>query len=124
MHRSELVLLASRPGIGKTSLALNITDFVAVEACTPTPNPFGGEDQVVMNPGRGNPNILKAAGPTDPEVALLSIQAADGRPIALVANYSLHYVGPAAGPVISADYFGIFGGTAQTGVETYSGRMS
>ncbi|HID75959.1 MAG TPA: hypothetical protein EYP56_08180 [Planctomycetaceae bacterium] len=74
----------------------------------PVPNPFGGEDRVMMNPGRGNPNILKAAGPTDPEVAFLSVQSAEGRPVALVANYSLHYVGPAAGGVISADYFGVF----------------
>jgi hypothetical protein len=80
---------------------------------TPVPNPFGGVDQVRMNPGRGNPNILKAAGPTDPEIAFLSIQAADGRPIALLANYSLHYVGPAAGAVYSADYFGVFGDRIQ-----------
>jgi len=75
---------------------------------TPTPNPFGGTDKAVMNPGRGNPNILKAAAPTDPEVAFLSVQSANGQPIALLANYSLHYVGPSAGPVISADYFGVF----------------
>ncbi|MFH1716647.1 MAG: neutral/alkaline non-lysosomal ceramidase N-terminal domain-containing protein [Planctomycetota bacterium] len=75
---------------------------------TPTPNPFGGEDKVIMNPGRGNPNILKAAGPTDPQVAFLSVQSVSGRPIALLANYSLHYVGPSAGAVISADYFGVF----------------
>ena len=75
---------------------------------TPTPNPFGGTDKVVMNPGRGNPNILKAAGPTDPEIVFLSVQSRDGRPIALLANYSLHYVGPSAGAVISADYFGVF----------------
>jgi hypothetical protein len=75
---------------------------------TPTPNPFGGTDKAVMNPGRGNPNILKAAGPTDPEVAFVSVQSKEGRPIALLANYSLHYVGPSAGPVISADYFGVF----------------
>lgn len=75
---------------------------------TPTPNPFGGTDKAVMNPGRGNPNILKAAGPTDPEAAFFSVQSKDGRPIALLANYSLHYVGPSAGPVISADYFGVF----------------
>jgi hypothetical protein len=75
---------------------------------TPTRNPFGGTDQVVMNPGRGNPNILKAAGPTDPEIVFLSVQSKEGRPIALLANYSLHYVGPAAGPVVSADYFGVF----------------
>lgn len=75
---------------------------------TPTPNPFGDQDQVVMNPGRGNPNLLKPAGPTDPEIAFLAVRSIDGRPIALLANYSLHYVGPQAGPVISADYFGIF----------------
>ena len=80
---------------------------------TPVPNPFGGEDKARMNPGRGNPNILEAAGPTDPEIAFLSIQAADGRPIAILANYSLHYVGPAVGAVYSADYFGVFGNRIQ-----------
>jgi hypothetical protein len=76
---------------------------------TPTPNPFGGVDKVVMNPGRGNPNILKAAGPTDPEIAFLSVQSSvDRRPIALLANYSLHYVGGGEKGVISADYFGMF----------------
>lgn len=80
---------------------------------TPTPNPFGGVDKAVMNPGRGNSNILEAAGPTDPEIAFFSIQATDGRPIALLANYSLHYVGPAAGAVYSADYFGVFGDRIQ-----------
>ncbi|MDT8302920.1 MAG: neutral/alkaline non-lysosomal ceramidase N-terminal domain-containing protein, partial [Sedimentisphaerales bacterium] len=74
----------------------------------PVPNPFGGEDKVVMNPGRGNPNILKAAGPTDPQIAFLSIKSMDGRPVALLANYSLHYVGNAQRGVISADYFEIF----------------
>jgi hypothetical protein len=74
----------------------------------PVPNPFGGEDKVVMNPGRGNPNILKAAGPTDPRIAFLSVKSVDDRPIALLANYSLHYVGPGQRGVISADYFGVF----------------
>lgn len=74
----------------------------------PIPNPFGGQDKVVMNPGRGNPNILKAAGPTDPQISFFSVQSLDGRPIALLANYSLHYVGPGKPGVISADYFGVF----------------
>ncbi len=73
---------------------------------TPTPNPFGGEDKVVMNPGRTN--TLKPAGPTDPEVAFLSVRSVDGRPIALLANYSLHYVGGVEGGAISADYYGVF----------------
>ena len=74
----------------------------------PVPNPFGGQDKVVMNPGRGNPNILKAAGPTDPQIAFLSVKSITGRPIALLANYSLHYVGTSQRGVISADYFGVF----------------
>lgn len=74
----------------------------------PTPNPFGGTDKAVMNPGRGNPGISKAAGPTDPEIAFLSVQSAGGRPIALLANYSLHYVGGGRAGAISADYFGMF----------------
>ncbi|MHC4537776.1 MAG: neutral/alkaline non-lysosomal ceramidase N-terminal domain-containing protein, partial [Planctomycetota bacterium] len=74
----------------------------------PVPNPFGGEDKVVMNPGRGNPNILKAAGPTDPQIVFLSIKSIDDRPIALLANYSLHYVGTGQRGIISADYFGVF----------------
>jgi len=75
---------------------------------TPVPNPFGGEDQARMNPGRGNPNVLKPAGPVDPEVAFLSVQSIDGRPIALLANYSLHYVGGGASGAVSADYFAVF----------------
>ena len=80
---------------------------------TPTPNPFGGTDQVVMNPGRGNPDILRAAGPTDPAVPFLAIQTRAGRPLALLANYALHYVGPRSGATISADYFGVFADRVQ-----------
>ena len=75
---------------------------------TALPNPFGGTDQVKMNPGVGNPALLKPAGPIDPEVPSLSLQALDGRPIALLANYSLHYVGGVVGGAISADYYGLF----------------
>lgn len=75
---------------------------------TPTPNPLGGNDIAVMNPGVANPNLLEPAGPTDPEVYFLSVQAIDGRPLALLANYSLHYVGGVPTGHISADYFGMF----------------
>lgn len=75
---------------------------------TPMPNPLGGDDLAVMNPGVANPNLLEPAGPTDPEVSYLSVQAVDGRPLALLANYSLHYVGGVPKGHISADYFGIF----------------
>lgn len=71
-------------------------------------DPFGGTDKVRMNPGRQNPDLLEPAGPTDPEIAFLSVQARDGRPIALLANYSLHYVGGVPRGHVSADYFGVF----------------
>jgi hypothetical protein len=72
-------------------------------------DPFGGtNDLVKMNPGVGNPDLLEPAGPTDPEVCFISVQSPDGRPIALLANYSLHYCGGVGSGTISADYFGAF----------------
>ncbi|WP_366494371.1 neutral/alkaline non-lysosomal ceramidase N-terminal domain-containing protein, partial [Thermogutta sp.] len=71
-------------------------------------NPFGGEDKVRMNPPVGSPDLLEPAGPVDPQLAFISVQSRDGRPIALLANYSLHYVGGVGPGHISADYFGVF----------------
>jgi hypothetical protein len=71
-------------------------------------SPFPGvEDKVKMNPGAGNPNIDKPAGPIDPEVAILAVRKTDdNQPLALFASYSLHYVGGMNGTDVSADYFG------------------
>jgi hypothetical protein len=69
------------------------------------PNPFGAIDKVRTNPGIGNPAVMKVAGPVDPMVGLLAVQSADGKPIAVVGNYSLHYVGGVGRGHISADYF-------------------
>ncbi len=72
-------------------------------------NPFGGRDRVVMNPSsKLRSRLLKPAGPTNPQVYCLSVQALDGRPIALLANYWLHYVGGEPVGDYSADYFGEF----------------
>jgi len=73
------------------------------------PTPLGvATDRVRTNPGAGNPMVVKPAGPTDPEVPFLSVRSLDGRPIALYANYALHYVGGTGPGHISADYFGAF----------------
>jgi hypothetical protein len=72
-------------------------------------NPLGGtNDLVKMNPPIESPDLVEPAGPTDPEISVLSIQSADGKPLALLANYSLHYVGTGSDNEISADYFGAF----------------
>ena len=74
----------------------------------PIKNPFGQMDQVQFNPGLNNPNKVEPVGGTDPELYFLAVQAKDGRPIALLANYSLHYVGGVPAGHISADYFAVF----------------
>lgn len=71
-------------------------------------NPFGGQDRVRMNPPAGSPDLVEPAGPTDPEVSLLSVTTPEGWPVALLANYSLHYVGGVGPGHVSADYFGMF----------------
>ena len=71
-------------------------------------NPYGKLDQVKMNPGT-SPDVLDhPAGPTDPDITIISVQDAKRKPIALFANYSLHYVGGLPPAQISADYFGEF----------------
>ena len=69
-------------------------------------NRFGGtkDDTVMMHPGHNNPNAIRPAGPVDPDVPVVSLQSLDGKPIAVLSAYSLHYVG--AKP-LSADYFAV-----------------
>lgn len=71
-------------------------------------NPFGRLDQVKMNPGTSPEVLDRPAGPTDPDITIISVQDTKRHPLALFANYSLHYVGGAPGGQMSADYFGEF----------------
>lgn len=71
-------------------------------------NPFGKLDIVKMNPGT-DPEVLdRPAGPIDPDITVISVQDTRRRPLALFANYSLHYVGGSPAGEMSADYFGEF----------------
>jgi len=72
------------------------------------PDPFdAATDRAWMNPGFKNPKVSAPAGPVDPDVSILAARAtSDGRPLAVLANYSLHYVGGVS--AISADYFAAF----------------
>lgn len=75
-------------------------------------NPFGEPDKAKMNPGN-SPNLLEPAGPVDPQIAFVALETADGRPLGLLANYSLHYVGGTGPKHISADYFAVFADRVQ-----------
>jgi hypothetical protein len=74
---------------------------------TAATNPFGGSknDQAQMNPGYQNPNAVRRTGPVDDDVSVISVQTPEGRPVAVLGNYSTHYAGA---PPLSADYFGVF----------------
>jgi len=80
-----------------------------------------------MHPGHRNPDVTGPAGPSDPELTLLAVQTPDGRPLAVLANYSMHYFGA---PALSADYYGIFAGKlgpllgATNGASAFVGIMS
>lgn len=82
---------------------------------TMEPNPLGGLDQVRTNAPRQN--LVKPAGPTDPELCVVDVRTRRGRPLGLIANWALHYVGgiPEVTEkdgkkvgMASADYFGEF----------------
>ena len=79
------------------------------------PNPWGLQDKVRMNPPRDA--IVKPAGPIDPQLCVIYARTNRGKPLGLIANYALHYVGGIPrvtekdGRVVgmaSADYFGEF----------------
>jgi len=70
-------------------------------------DPFGEKTvRAMMHPGHDSPRHVGPSGPIDPDLSLLSVQSHDRRPIALLANYSMHYYGGVK--PISADYFGRF----------------
>lgn len=69
-------------------------------------NPYSGKsnDRVMMHPGPANKNAIAATGIIDPDVPVLSVRTRDGQPLAVLTNYSMHYVGA---PNLSADYFAV-----------------
>ncbi|MBA2707825.1 MAG: neutral/alkaline non-lysosomal ceramidase N-terminal domain-containing protein [Gemmatimonadaceae bacterium] len=74
------------------------------------PNPFGGtDDKVLANPSSRREQLREPAGPVDDELSVISLRrASDDQPLAMLANYSTHYIGGYAGTLVSSDYYGVF----------------
>lgn len=89
----------------------NAADFTALRQWIRRPDrvvedPFGNMTvRANMHAGRNWDDVTGEAGPEDPDLALISIQSRDGRPLAVLGNFSMHYFGDRE---ISADYFGLF----------------
>jgi hypothetical protein len=82
---------------------------------TMPPNPLSEKDQVKTNANRNH--LVKPAGPIDPEICIIDVRTIRNKPLALIANYALHYVGGVPKKIdnqgreigmASADYFGEF----------------
>src|SRR5437016_9403070 len=58
---------------------------------------------VIMNPGPGNPNIVRPVGPIDPDVAVVYFDSPQGKPLATYVNFALH-VAVAGGSLFSSDF--------------------
>jgi hypothetical protein len=69
-------------------------------------DPFGVPSvRAMMHPGYQNPDFIGPAGAVDPELTMLAVRSRDGKPLALFANFSMHYFGSG---LLSADYAGAF----------------
>ena len=63
--------------------------------------------RATMHAGNNWDDVTGESGPEDPDFSLVSFQSLKGRPIALLANFSMHYFsGGIKG--IHADYFGLY----------------
>ncbi len=78
-------------------------------------DPFGQRTvRAHMHPGHQSPDAVGPSGPVDPELSVLAFQRLDGTPLALLANYSMHYY---ESPLLSSDYFGRFARHVSTMLE-------
>ena len=92
-NRSLQKVTRARLAMG-TFAAITVMHPSRTEADDAIGKAFGEMDRVKMNPGT-SPDVLdRPAGPTDPDVTILAVRDAKNRkPLALFANYTLHYVG-------------------------------
>jgi neutral ceramidase len=92
--------------IGRDAKNVACRHWIMKPGVAPT-NRFGGtkNDTVMMHPGHNNPNAIRATGQPDSDVPVVSIQTKDGKPLAILSAYSLHYVGSVQ--PVSADYFAV-----------------
>ncbi|QDV23328.1 PVC-type heme-binding CxxCH protein [Aureliella helgolandensis] len=67
-------------------------------------DPFGNQNvRASMHTARDNlENVTGESGPEDPELSMLVFRTLEDRPLALLANFSMHYYGGGG----AADYFG------------------
>ena len=61
------------------------------------------DGSVGWNPGKRNPNIVRPAGPIDPEVSVLHFESTGGQPLSTFVNHALH-LDTVGGEEFSSDF--------------------
>lgn len=90
----------------------NAADYTALRRWIIRPDrvandPFGNPTlRANMHAGANWDNVTGEAGPEDPNLSLISFQSLSGRPIAVLANFSMHYFSGVE--PLNADYYGLF----------------
>ncbi len=90
----------------------NAAEFTALRRWIRRPDrladdPFGNMTvRANMHSGSNWDDVTGESGPEDPDLSLISLQSLDGRPIAVLANFSMHYF--SGQKALAADYFGLF----------------
>ncbi|HIK93440.1 MAG TPA: hypothetical protein EYG03_15930 [Planctomycetes bacterium] len=78
-------------------------------------DPFGNPTvRATMHAGADWDNVTGQSGPEDPQLSMIAFRSKTGRPLALLANFSMHYFGDKP---LSADYYGLF-------CEGFKGRIA
>jgi len=107
LAKAEANLEPARVGWGVRQAA----EFTALRRWIRRPDriaddPFGNPTvRANMHAGSNLDDVTGESGPEDPDLSFISIQSKGGRPLALLANFSMHYYTDQA---LSADYFGLF----------------
>ena len=72
-----------------------------------TLDPFGNPTmRANMHAGANPDNVTGESGPEDPDLSIIAFKSRKGRPIAVLANFSMHYFSGVE--ALHPDYFGLF----------------
>ena len=91
---------------------INAAEYTALRRWIRRPDriandPFGNPTvRAHMHAGKNWEDVTGESGPEDPDLSMISVQTAQGKPLAVMANFSMHYFAGERG--LSADYFGLF----------------
>lgn len=90
----------------------NAADYTALRRWIIRPDrigldPFGNPTlRANMHAGANLDNVTGESGPEDPDLSMIAIRSPQGRPIAVLSNFSMHYFSGVE--ALHPDYFGLF----------------